>query len=328
MTRARFHGVSLVVVAVAWAAVSLADPPPGDPVAADTLFREGRRALESGDVAGACRMFAESYRLDPAAGTLLNLANCEESLGRIASAWEHFRRATEVLPPSDRRVRMARERVAALEPRLPHLTIASAGSLGEDATILRDGVHMGTATLGVSVPVDPGDHAIVVRAPGRQDATFEVTLAEGEARSIDIRLGEPIERAPVRPVRAPAPLSTTTRGGAPWRPLGFVALGVGAASLATAAVTGILALGRASVIEDPSHCDADLRCDPEGVDAAETGGKLATVSTVGFVVGGVAAAAGVVLLLIPSERERPAAARLQVRPEVASFTGLVAEGTF
>jgi hypothetical protein len=322
--------MSLVVLATAWAAIARADPPPatgsGDPVAADALFREGRRVLESGDAAGACRMFAESYRLDPAAGTLLNLANCEESLGRIASAWEHFRRATEVLPPSDRRSRVAHERVAALEPRLPHLTIAAATPLVEEATILRDGVEMGTASLGVSVPVDPGDHTVIVRAPGRQDASFEVTLAEGEARTIDVRLGEPTERAPEQPLRAPPPVLVA--GGAPWRPLGFVVLGVGAASLATAAVTGILALGRASVIEDPSHCDADLRCDAEGVDAAEAGSTLATVSTVGFVVGGVAAAAGVVMLLLPTERERPPVAQLRLRPEVASFTGLVADGTF
>lgn len=303
---------------------------PRDPVAAEALFREGRRTLDAGDVAAACGMFAESLRLDPAPGTLLNLANCEDRLGRVASAWEHFRRAIDVLPATDPRVRVARARVTALEPRLPRLTLTVATPLPAGATVARDGVEIGSASLGVPIPIDPGDHSIVVRAAGHREAVFPVTLAEAEARSVEIRLGDRVERrvAHATPIAGPTP-PPVRRASRPWRPIGIAALGVGAAALATGAVTGILALGRASVIEDPDHCDADLRCDQEGVDAAEAGGTLATVSTIGFVAGAVAAAAGVVLILLPPAEDQPLdAARLRVGPALGSIQGVVVEGVF
>src|SRR5687768_5276645 len=96
---------------------------PRDPVAADALFREGREAMKAGDLLIACEKLKESQRLDPAPGTLLNLAECEEKRGRLAIAWEHARRALDTMAQSDERVAMASARVAALELRLPRLTI-------------------------------------------------------------------------------------------------------------------------------------------------------------------------------------------------------------
>src|SRR5580692_11189003 len=75
-----------------------------DPAVADALFRKGREAAEKGDWATACPKFAESQRLDPAPGTLLNLADCEEHLGQLASAYEHFKTAVETMAPSDDRI--------------------------------------------------------------------------------------------------------------------------------------------------------------------------------------------------------------------------------
>src|SRR5687768_5789067 len=61
-----------------------------DPAAAEALYRAGRDAAKKGDWEKACAQFAESQRLDPAPGTLLNLADCEERRGLIASAWTHY----------------------------------------------------------------------------------------------------------------------------------------------------------------------------------------------------------------------------------------------
>jgi hypothetical protein len=56
-----------------------------DSATAEALFAAGREAIRRGDYQAACPMFAESNRLDPAVGTVLNLAICEEHLGQLAS---------------------------------------------------------------------------------------------------------------------------------------------------------------------------------------------------------------------------------------------------
>src|SRR5687767_9143297 len=50
-----------------------------DAAAATQLFQEGRDLLKQGKHAAACAKLAESQRLDARVGTLLNLADCEET---------------------------------------------------------------------------------------------------------------------------------------------------------------------------------------------------------------------------------------------------------
>jgi tetratricopeptide (TPR) repeat protein len=88
-----------------------------DPVAAEALFREGRSAADAGNYAVACPKFEESYRLDPAPGTLLNLGDCEEHRGQLALALQHYRQLHAELPETDDRRPIAAARARALELR-------------------------------------------------------------------------------------------------------------------------------------------------------------------------------------------------------------------
>src|SRR5262245_46693217 len=85
---------------------------------AEALFRDARRSMKAGDYAAACPKLAESNRLDPSPGTLLNLAICEEKIGRLATAWTKYRQLFDVLGSSDERRRLAIERAEAIEPRI------------------------------------------------------------------------------------------------------------------------------------------------------------------------------------------------------------------
>ena len=103
-------GVGLLVVIAASRAGAV-------PPAAQALFREGRQLMASGNTAEACDRFAQSYALEAASGTLLNLALCHEKLGKVATAWAEYREAAALARGQDRpdRAAVAEERLAAIE---------------------------------------------------------------------------------------------------------------------------------------------------------------------------------------------------------------------
>ena len=49
--------------------------------------------MQAGRFAEACPKFEESMRLDPAIGTLLNLARCYESMGDVPAACQRYAQA-------------------------------------------------------------------------------------------------------------------------------------------------------------------------------------------------------------------------------------------
>src|SRR5262245_41606279 len=108
---------------VLWFACRASTAAAQDSVAAEALFQQAREAMKASDWAGACAKFTESQRLGPAVGTLLNLAYCSEKLGRVATAWQHYRQALDQLPPGDERIGPARDRIEALQPRLPRIVL-------------------------------------------------------------------------------------------------------------------------------------------------------------------------------------------------------------
>src|SRR6201999_156717 len=109
--------------------------------------------------AEACPKFAESYRLDPGTGTLLNLASCHESLGKLATAWVEYNEAL-VQSRRDRRqsrIDFAEQHIDALAPKLSRLTVTLASDADRDGLELKiDGVGVGVAALGAPTPLDPG----------------------------------------------------------------------------------------------------------------------------------------------------------------------------
>src|SRR5580658_1649767 len=77
---------SLLVALLVGARVAQAQ----QPSAAETLFEQGRELLATGKLVEACDKFAESQKLDPAVGTLLNLGDCYAKRGMTATAWATF----------------------------------------------------------------------------------------------------------------------------------------------------------------------------------------------------------------------------------------------
>jgi tetratricopeptide (TPR) repeat protein len=308
----RLYSVSALAFAVfltARVAGATGEPSGRDQVSADELFRQGRALATAQDYARACPKFSESLRLDPAAGTLLNLADCEEQIGHLANAWAHFKELGDELPKTDERKEVALERARILERRLPHLTIELSFATAPEAIVRRDDVELARASLGVPFPVDPGDHTVLVSQPGRTPRPVVFTLAEGQSRVVVVGPGEaiPLERA--------EPRSTLHRAK---RTAGWIVGGAGIAALATGTYFGVRALERRG--DSDAHCNGDICATVAGAQAYEDAKGDARVADVGLGIGIVAVAVAGYLLLTASDAEPPASApsaqrvTLEVRP--------------
>jgi hypothetical protein len=157
-----------------------APPSPDVAAAAQALFVDGKGLSAAGQYKEACAKFEQSLRLDPAAGTRINLADCYEKRGRLASAWVAFHDAVVEAQHSHRPdwAEQAMRRASALERRVPRLTILL-DDPAPGVQLVRDDAVLPPSTLGAPVPTDPGDHVISATAPGRQPWTTRIVVDEG-----------------------------------------------------------------------------------------------------------------------------------------------------
>lgn len=287
--------------------------PSRERAAAEALFKAGHSAMDRGDYDLACQKFQASMELDPAPGTLMNLGNCEERRGNVASAWERYIAAQRDLPETDRRRQFAREKVAELEPKVPRLRLVLAEDAPESTEIRREEVDL-TGSLGVALPLDPGSYSIRVTAPGYREQTFEVELALGESREMEVGPGERLPEPDPVVVGAEPPQRF---GPLTQREWGYVAGGVGAVGVGAALTFGALALGEKSTMEE--HCDAS-RCDPVGSEAKESGGTYATLANVAGGVGLAALGAGVFLVLTSPENDEGAVVKRSPNRSAGTFS--------
>ena len=276
--------------------------------AADALFDSARTAMAKGDFQRACEQFRASDKLDPAPGTELNLADCEEKRGRLASAWELFRTVEEKLSANDERLPVAHGRAQALQARVPRLTLTLAPGAPPGSTVRDGNVELGAAAFGLSLPMDPGAHELVVSAQGFAPRTFPLQLGEGDNRTLVVAPGAPT--AEPGPLAAAAPVPSAPRevsnGHSSTRTVGFVLAGVGVAGLGVGAVAGALMLGKKSTVND--GCQPDKSCSNAGLAAAHSARTLEIVSNVGWVVGAAALGAGAYFLLTSGPSSKPSTA--------------------
>lgn len=273
---------------------------PHDRAAGEALFEAGRDLMSKGQFDAACKKFEASQRSDPALGTLMNLANCYEKAGRLASAWERFEEAAQKLPPGDDRLAVASARAAALKPRLPKLELTLDEAAPKGTQVLRDDVVIDPGALGVAIPLDPGAHRIVVKAPGRSDLEVSVDLREGQVVKRLLAVGAPGAGGAAEP-----------GSGESWwsgkRMAGVAVGGVGVVGLATSLGMGAVAIAKKSIVAQ--HCNTTARtCDSAAaLDAASAGKSASTVSSVAFALGVAALGTGIVLVVIGAPDKGPAA---------------------
>jgi hypothetical protein len=313
------------------------------------LFNEARALAAAGKYEEACPKFEKAQAIDPGMGTLFNLAGCYAQIGRIASAWAAFRDVASAASAAGQvdREKVARERAAALEPRLSKLRISvPEEAMAPGLEVQRDGVTVASLIWGTDVPVDPGNHLVSASAPGREPWSAVISVAE-PGKVVVLRVPPLAPKKPAAP-QPPGPTpkkpltDTDGRSAIPAVLLGTLAAGGiagGVAMLVVAGKKGDRAGTLRQSIQANGGQDNACLASPRPLECAEL--DTTTLDQVtfkgvaigAFVVSGVAAAGFLTYVLWPSPSSRePApssAARLSltVTPTTGGG-GLVAAGTF
>jgi hypothetical protein len=347
-----------LVCALLGARPALAQQPADPTAAAEDLFQRAKAMIAAKDFSSACPLFAESYRLDPAGGTLQNLAVCYEESGKWASAYARFQElralSKNANPPRADRVKLADEHLAVVTPRVSRVVVVITDAALASAEVHLDGVTYTHASWSTGIAVDPGAHELVVAAPGKKPyrATVRASSAGAEERVRVPSLADD-------PMIATPPPSSSTRvapdddaekareaSARARRKTGVIVGGAGLVVLGAGAVFGILAITKGNAGEDKCELrtnpgaptsDFDLvsgacyRGSPTWQDANDTkseGRTFANIANVLVPVGIVGLGVGAYLVLVRGGDPRVGAASAATVRLVPSLGGATLQGSF
>jgi hypothetical protein len=324
MKRAPFLGAHAWLAALSVVCAGASARADNDKAMAEALFRDGKALLAAGKVPEACGKLAESHRIDPKIGTLLNVAACHQQEGKSASAWAEFTEAATQAGRANQadRVRFARQHADEVEKALSRLTLEAKAAQGVEVTL--DGRTIGAAALGSAIPVDPGPHTIQATAAGKKPWSGNVVAEKGPA-SQTVTIPPLADEAPAATAPAPAPTAQAQPERPPPEPsgpsaqrlTGFVVGGVGLVVLGVGAYFGVRTLDKKA--EGDKLCSG-AACSQAGLDAENDAHTAATISTIGVGLGAAALVTGLVLVLTaPSSRKTTQGLRLS--PDVALGRG-------
>jgi hypothetical protein len=308
----------------------------------------GVTAFDAGRYEQAIDSFSRAEQLVHAPTHLLFLARAQSKTGKLVAAHENYLKiARETLAPgapkafADAKAAAEQERPQ-LDARLPSVTIAVQGGSASDLEVQMDGTQLPAAMVGIPLPVDPGPHVFQASAAAGESAPVTVTLAEGGKQTVLLTL---------TPKAGPSTAAITSSAGndqlatdAPpstghgLRTAAYVSFGVGAVGIG---------LGTVFLLKSESTRSSSEKL-YDACNAGSPGGKCSdpaqeavivskdhdvdsqrNLGAASLVVGGVGAAAGVVLLILDARRSHSATVGepLHITP-VIGFRSLGVIGSF
>jgi len=319
----------VVVLAVASVIASVQAPGPalaqGAAVAApndaaQAAYKRGKEHGKAGRWSEAVSAFEEAYRLRPAWDIAGNLGIAELELKRFVPAAKHLDESLRGFPgggePEQRAVVNA-----AFQEALPKVGRLAIRTTTTGATILVDGVAVGTDPLGRSVFVEPGKHVVEAKGADGGDRK-EVEVAGGAESDVVLAPGQaapgtsPAPTAPppggdsAEEPRAPVGAWILLGAGATVAVAGGVLLGVGLGTAGGAADDGRAIAADGGTCEPPS-AGFEARCD-DALSGTSTGNALGATGGVLLGVGAAAALGGVIWILTSGESSETGG--LELRP--------------
>ncbi len=206
------------------------------------------------------------------------------------------------------------QRLAQVKQAIPSIIFFAKDANGQDVAAVKvivDGIPYADHLEGSPIVMDPGEHQVRFEAEGQAPIVHRFVLHSNEQnRRETVTLGAPAPLQPAIPKALPVetrPLETTAgsttssaeRGHAQ-RVAGLVVGGVGVAGLLAGAVAGGLSLSAHGNYE--KDCGSNIGapagfCNAAGVSGESDAATKGTISTVAFIAGGAAVAAGAALFL-------------------------------
>ncbi len=271
---------------------------------AEDLFRRAKALVAQGKHQEACPLLAQSYKLDPGMGTLLNLALCHEQIGKTASAWGEFRsveqQARAATPPNETRARLAHEHAEKLQTRVSRIKLmVPPASRAPGLVLTIDGEEKAEGLWSAGIAVDPGTRVVEASAPRKRSATTRVEVNdEGVVQTVRLAPLDDLPESASASAGGDAASVEQYAASRARRTTGYVIGGLGAAVLLTGAAFGI-----AAVVNDKeakscaAPCYRDKPAGEASDQATDRALVFANVANVTVPLGAVGLIAGVYLVL-------------------------------
>jgi hypothetical protein len=315
---------------------------------ARALAQSGERDFKARRFAEARQKFQRAYEAVRLPTLARSTARALVETGDLIAAVELYVQATRLEPNDDwtgntqqTAQAKAEAELAQLEPRIPRITITIEGASTTDVDVSVDDVKVPDSLVGVELRVNPGTRRVIGRR-GSDVVEQKVELKERESKPVRLQFEQADPAATTTPVAeatkpqaivTTTPASTVTSPNQPtptrnhswigintqWT-LGWVGIGLGAAGVVLGATTGTIAGVKYGSLKDECPNDRCVGSAKFG-DRVDSYSAMRTMSTIGFIVGGVGAAAGITLLVTTPRGGNSPVAGLWLTPNVAGLQG-------
>jgi hypothetical protein len=281
----------------------------------------GAKALEEGRYTEAIDLFRRAEAIIHAPPHLLYIARAQAKLGQLVSAHETYVKVTRETPDPDGPKAFVQAHddavaeLAALEPRIPTLTITVEGARPDEVSLTIDGSPAPSAVIGLPRPFDPGTHVLRATASTLTSDDVTVNIAEGTPQTVKLAL----HGAATAPTADVGSEHQEASGGS--RVPAYAALGVGAVGIVLGTVFMVQNRSKRGDADDlcpNGACPTSRRADIAALD--DDANSAATRAWIGYGVGVVGLGVGAVLLLMNGGTSKTALAH--------RFGPVVGRGTF
>jgi hypothetical protein len=299
---------------------------------------EGIKALREQRYPAAIDLLTRAESVVHAPTHLLYLARAQAGMEQLVRARENYMKIVkENIDPSKPKAfhdakQDAEKELAALEPRIPAITTVVEGAQGKPVTVTVDGNKVPSALVGLPRPVDPGEHRLQASAEGMASDIATINVREGSNEKVTLVLkpgaapvvaSSPPPPEPSGPSSLPPPMPVPpgppsspeqpkAAGGSPVRTAGFVVAGLGVVGVGVGTIFYLGGVSKQQESDDACQvivltgkCKAGTQDTVNTLDDEAKSKK--TMGIIALAAGGVAAVAGVTMIVVGKPKPTPVA---------------------